>query len=95
MWEPAKYNLAITFAGTGVSGVKVRTVSGDCTGANLKGTVSTSGGSVSGLSYSESYYLYPAFTDGYEFVSWAKTDSATGATLGSTSTEHYLYNGWW
>ncbi|MDO4752656.1 MAG: FISUMP domain-containing protein [Candidatus Saccharibacteria bacterium] len=75
------YSLAITFAGTGVSSVQVRTASG--TGGTLKGTVSTSGGSVSGLTYNTAYYLYPTFTNGYELNSWAKT-STTG-TLSSTT----------
>ena len=41
-----KYKLTITFAGSGVSSVQVRTASG-ASGGTLMGTVSTSGGSVS------------------------------------------------
>ena len=83
MWTAKTYSLAVTFVGTGVTSVKVCTVSGNCSGANLKGTISTSGGSVSGLSYGTAYYLYPAFSTGHKIASWAKT-STTG-TLSSTT----------
>ena len=82
-WTKNQYELTVTFAGTGVSSVKVCTVSGDCSGTNLKGTVSSTGGKVSGLDYDTAYYLYPAYTSGYTLNSWAKT-STTG-TLSSTS----------
>ena len=75
--------ITVTFAGSGVSSVKVCKTSGNCSGDDLLGTVSASGGSVSGLEYGSTYYLYPTFSTGYEFVSWAKT-SSTG-TLSSTS----------
>ncbi|MBR3172677.1 hypothetical protein IKF21_02070, partial [Candidatus Saccharibacteria bacterium] len=64
-----------------VSSVQVRTASG--TGGTLKGTVSSSGGYVSGLTYNTAYYLYPTFSSGYEFSSWAKTSGS--GTLSSTS----------
>ena len=85
------YDLAITFAGAGVSSVKICTVSGNCTGADLKGTVSTSGGSVSGLVYNTAYYLYPSYNTGYTLSSWAKTDSASGSVLSSTSATNPSY----
>ncbi len=91
IWTVNTYSLAITFAGSGVSSVKVCAVSGDCTGANLKGTVSTSGDSVSGLAYGTSYYLYPSFSSGYALDGWAKTDSTTGASLSSTSDANPTY----
>ena len=81
---PNTYSLAITFAGSGVSSVQIRTASG--TGGTLMGTVSSSGGSVSGLTYNTAYYLYPAFSSGYEFSSWASTGSY--GTLSSTSTSN-------
>ena len=75
--------ITITSAGSGVSSVKVCKTSGNCSGDDLLGTVTTSGGNVSGLKYGSTYYLYPTFLDGGEFVSWAKT-SSTG-TLSSIS----------
>ena len=84
------YSLAITFAGVGVSSVQVRTASG-ASGGTLMGTVSTSGGSVSGLAYGTNYYLYPTFTDENELQSWAKTDSATNSSLSSTTALNPYY----
>ncbi|MBR0460855.1 hypothetical protein IJI91_02615, partial [Candidatus Saccharibacteria bacterium] len=78
-----KYSLTINFAGSGVSSVKVCLVSGNCSGSNLVGTVSSSGGSVSNLTYSDAYYLYPAFSSGYTLDKWAKTSGQ--GTLSSTS----------
>ena len=75
--------ITVTFAGSGVSSVKVCTTSGNCSGSNLKGTISSSGGSVSGLENNTTYYLYPTFSTGYQLSSWSKT-SSTG-TLSSTS----------
>ena len=82
-------SLKINFAGTGVSSVKVCKTSGDCSGSNLMGTVSSSGGSVPNLTYDVSYYLYPAFNPGYGFDSWVKTGGV--GTLGSTSTANTTY----
>ena len=81
------YSLTITFAGAGVSNVQVRTASG--TGGTLKGTVSTSGGSVSGLTYNDTYYLYPTYTSGYTLDNWKKTSSygaLAGVTTANTTT---------
>ena len=78
------YNLTITFASDGVSSVQVRTAAG--TGGTLIGTVSTNGGSVSGLTYGATYYLYPVFADGYGFDNWAKTSGQ--GTLSSTTDEN-------
>ena len=78
-----RYSIKINFAGSGVSSVKVCTNAGDCSGSNLKGTISTSGSSVSDLESGSTYYLYPTFSTGYELDSWAK-NSSTG-TLSSTS----------
>ena len=85
-----KYKLTITFAGSGVSSVQVRTASG-ASGGTLMGTVSASGGSVSNLVYGTNYYLYPTFQDGYELSKWAKTDSATNASLSSTTAANPYY----
>ena len=83
---PATPKITVTFAGSGVSSIKVCKTSGNCSGTNLLGTVSTSGGSVSGLEYGSTYYLYPTFSTGYRLSSWAKT-SSTG-TLSSTSSSN-------
>jgi len=81
LWNVTTYDLSITFAGTGVSSVAVRTASG-ASGGTLMGTVSTSGGSVSGLAYGVAYYLYPTFSSA-ELESWENT--GTYGTLSSTS----------
>ena len=81
LWNVTTYNLSITFAGTGVSSVAVRTASG-ASGGTLMGTVSTSGGSVSGLAYGVAYYLYPTFSSA-ELESWENTGAY--GTLSSTS----------
>ena len=77
------YTLTVNFAGSGVSSVKVCKTSGNCSGSNLMGTVSSNGGTVSNLVYNTAYYLYPAFSTGYKFSAWAKT--AGSGTLSSTS----------
>ncbi|MDO4526698.1 MAG: hypothetical protein Q4B87_01250, partial [Candidatus Saccharibacteria bacterium] len=89
MWNVKTYSLAITFAGSGVSSVQVRTDSG--TGGTLMGTVSSSGGSVSGLTYGVAYYLYPTYSTGYTLNSWSKTDSAAGSVLSSTTSTNPTY----
>ena len=78
-----KYSLTINFAGSGVSSVKVCLVSGNCSGSDLVGTVSSSGGSVANLTYSDAYYLYPTFSSNYELDNWAKTSGQ--GTLSSTT----------
>lgn len=84
-WTPNVHNLTIDFAGTGVESVKICSVTGNCTGNNIKGTVSTSGGSVSNLQESTAYYLYPTFTDGYGLDSWVKI-SSQGSLSSTTAT---------
>lgn len=73
MWTKYTHSLTINFAGDGVSKVDIRTASG--TGGELKGTVSTSGGSVEGLVQGARYYLYPTFKTGYEFDGWESSGS--------------------
>ena len=75
--------ITISFANSGISSVKVCKTSGNCSGENLIGTISTSGGSVYDVEYGSTYYLYPTLSSGYELDSWTKT-SPTG-TLSSTS----------
>ena len=76
-----EFSLAVTFEGSGVSSVQVRTASG--TGGTLVGTISSSADSVSGLPYGTTYYLYPIFSSGYEFSQW--TNLGSYGTLSSTS----------
>ncbi|MDO4526666.1 MAG: hypothetical protein Q4B87_01085 [Candidatus Saccharibacteria bacterium] len=71
----ATNDLTINFGGSGVAEVKVCKVAGNCTGDDLVGRVTTGGGSVPGLKDGSTYYLYPIFSSGYEFVSWAKNSS--------------------
>ncbi len=78
------YSLTITFSGSGISSVQVRTASG--TGGTLKGTITSSGGSVSGLTYNTTYYLYPTFSTGYGLNYWSKT--STYGSLSSTSSSN-------
>ena len=79
---PGTHNLTINFEGSGVSLVQVRTASG--AGGTLIGTISSSGGSISGLTYGTTYYLYPAFFGGYELYGWKNT-SSIGTLSDSTS----------
>ena len=84
VWDANTYSLTITFAGSSITSVQVRTASG--TGGTLMGTVSTSGGSVPNLAYGTAYYLYPSFPSGSLFSSWANTGSY--GTLPSTSSSN-------
>lgn len=79
-----KFSLSVTFAGSGVSSVKVCKTSGNCSGSNLVGTISTSGGSIANIPYNTTYYLYPAFTSGYQLDKWEKT-SSTGSLSSTTA----------
>ena len=74
-------SLIINFAGTGVSSVAVK--SGSTSGTTV-GTVSSSGGTVTGLTYNTSYYLVPTFLTGYRVDSWA-IDSGSVGSLSSTT----------
>ena len=80
------YKLTLTFSGSGISSVKVCKVAGDCSGTNLVGTVTTSGGIVSNLTYNQSYYLYPTITGTNSVSSWART--AGVGTLSSTTADN-------
>ncbi len=92
-WTPNTYSITATL-NTGVTSIKVCIVTGDCSGANLKGTISTTGGSVSGLTYNNAYYLYPAFQNTaagkYYFNSWSIGAGSAG-TLSSTSTANTTF----
>ncbi|MBR2641301.1 InlB B-repeat-containing protein [Candidatus Saccharibacteria bacterium] len=83
-------SLKVSFNSTYVSSIKVCKTSGNCSGTNLMGTVSTSGNSVSGLTYGVAYYLYPTYTTGSVLNSWAKDSGAVG-TLSSTSAANPTY----
>ncbi|MBR2709192.1 InlB B-repeat-containing protein, partial [Candidatus Saccharibacteria bacterium] len=83
-------SLKVSFNSNYVSSVKVCKTSGDCSGTNLMGTVTTSGNSVSGLTYNTAYYLYPTYTTGSKLSSWAKDSGAVG-TLSSTSAANPTY----
>ncbi|MBQ2695578.1 hypothetical protein IJG04_03020, partial [Candidatus Saccharibacteria bacterium] len=80
LYGVCKFPVKITFAGTGVSSVAVK--SGSATGTTV-GTVSSSGGSVTDLAYGTNYYLVPTYTSGYELSGWSKT--STSGTLSSTT----------
>ncbi|MBQ2695626.1 InlB B-repeat-containing protein, partial [Candidatus Saccharibacteria bacterium] len=81
LWSIKKYGLTITFAGSGVSSVAVK--SGSASGTTV-GTVSASGGSVANLTYNTTYYLVPTFTStNYILDSWSNTGSY--GTLSSTT----------
>ena len=75
LWTANTYSLIINFADAKTSSVKICVVEGNCSGDDLKGTISTSGDSVSGLAYNASYYLYPIFSSNYELDSWSNTGS--------------------
>ncbi|MBR3138616.1 hypothetical protein IKG38_01195 [Candidatus Saccharibacteria bacterium] len=83
-------SLKVSFNSTYVSSIKVCKTSGNCSGSDLMGTVTTSGNSVSGLTYGVAYYLYPTYTTGSVLNSWAKDSGAVG-TLSSTSAANPTY----
>ena len=83
-------SLKVSFNSTYVSSVKVCKTSGDCSGTNLMGTVTTSGNTVSGLTYNTAYYLYPSYTTGSVLSSWAKDSGAVG-TLSDSSAANPTY----
>ena len=71
LYGVCKFPVKITFAGTGVSSVAVK--SGSATGTTV-GTVSSSGGSVTDLTYGSTYYLVPTYTSSsYILDNWKKT----------------------
>ncbi|MBQ9181009.1 hypothetical protein IJ135_02875 [Candidatus Saccharibacteria bacterium] len=86
-----KTNLSLTINfDTGVSSVAVK--SGSATGTTI-GTVSTSGGSVSGLTYKTTYYLVPTYASGKKFSAWTQNSVGTGGSgLSSTSAETPSFN---
>ena len=82
------YNLVITGdANVSAMSVKKGSTSGTTTTCSKSGTNFT----CSALTYGTKYYLYPTFASGYQFSSWTKTDSASGSSLGSTTTENTYY----
>ncbi|MBR3122519.1 hypothetical protein IKF28_03735, partial [Candidatus Saccharibacteria bacterium] len=82
------YNLVVT-GDANVSTITVR--AGSTSGTATTCTKSSTTFTCSSLTYGTKYYLFPTFASGYGFNSWAKTDSATNAVLGSTSTENTYY----
>ena len=87
-WKPNTYNLVIT-GDANVSTMSVK--NGSTTGTSITCSKSGTTFTCSSLDYGTNYYLYPTFASGYTFSSWAKTDSATNASLGSTSTMNTYY----
>ena len=88
---PDKHSLTVYFTGAGVSSVQIRTASG--TDGDLVGIVSTSGDSISGLSYGATYYLYPTFSDGSEFYSWKNAGSYGTLSSGTVSNPSFTMGG--
>ena len=80
-------SLSVTFD-SNVQSVAVRYGS---TSGTLMGTVNTSGGSVSGLTYNSDYYLIPTYKSGYEFSSWTKNSGTVGTLYNSTSATNAYY----
>ena len=85
-----KNNLSLTIAfSAGVSSVAVK--SGSASGTTV-GTVTTDGGSVSGLTYGQNYYLVPSYTSGAT-LTWAQNNVGSGGTgLSSTSDTTPYFN---
>ena len=68
-------SLTVNFTGPGtVQSVQVRTGAG-ASGGTLVGTVSASGGSVSGLVSGAEYYLWPTLQSGHILGGWSNTGS--------------------
>jgi len=82
------YNLVIT-ADSYTTAFSVR--AGSTSGTSTSCSKSSNTFTCSSLTYGTSYYLYPTFASGYEFNSYQKTDSATNAQLGSTSSVNTYY----
>ena len=82
------YNLVIT-ADSHTTAFSVR--AGSTSGTSTSCTKSSNTFTCSSLAYGTNYYLYPTFASGYEFNSYQKTDSATNASLGSTSSVNTYY----
>ncbi len=88
VWTLNTYNLVIA-GDSNLSSMTLR--QGSTSGTTINGTKSGNNITFTNLIYGTSYYLYPVFNANYEFSSWAKTDSAAGSALGSTSTENTYY----
>ena len=88
LWTPKTYNLVIT-ADANVTAISVK--KGSTSGASTRCFRSSTTFTCANLQYRTSYYLYPTFSGSYQFSSWTKTDSTTGAVLGSTTTENTYY----
>jgi uncharacterized repeat protein (TIGR02543 family) len=78
MWTKNTYMLAIDnfdiLMQTRLSSIKVCTVAGNCSGSDLKGTVTNGSSTVSGLAYGETYYLFPVFSSGASwFGGWSSS----------------------
>ncbi len=86
--KAATYNLVIT-ADSHTSAFSVR--AGSTSGTSTSCSKSSNTFTCSNLTYGTNYYLYPTFASGYEFNSYQKTDSATNASLGSTSSVNTYY----
>ncbi len=81
-----KTNLSLKVSfGTGVTSVAVK--SGSASGTTV-GTVSTSGSSVTGLTYNTNYYLVPTYANNYILDNWSQ-DAGTVGSLSSTSNVYY------
>ena len=84
--NPGLQSLVINFD-EGVENVAVKT--GSAAGTTV-GTVSTSGNTVTGLTYGTAYYLVPTYANGKKLSSWSQDSGAVG-TLSSTSAENPTY----
>ena len=83
-----KTNLSLKISfDSGVTSVAVKT--GSASGTTV-GTVSTSGNTVTGLTYGTAYYLVPTYANGKKLSSWSQDSGAVG-TLSSTTAENPTY----
>ena len=63
----------------------------DMSGASITGARYGSMFVFSGLTEGANYYLVPEFASGYEFDSWRRVDSTTGAALSATNVQNAYY----
>lgn len=88
MWNVRTFNLVVT----GDAGLASMTIKeGSTSGATINGTKSGNTVTFANLAYNQKYYLYPVFNTNYDFKKWARTDSTSGAALGSTTTMNTYY----
>ena len=85
----ANYHTLIVSADSKVANVTIK--QGSMAGTSINGTRHGNMYVFSNLAEGNQYYLVPEFNSGYEFESWRRVDSATGAALSATNIQNAVY----